>query len=157
MQFSTTTLTLFLTALLASLSTTQARIGQTPFTDNRMMVEEATLSHPDREPLGSYSVYMVTQEGSGLSVGLLDENNQQTSQVDVAGDDITCVKVGDDVIPQADEASGELDKVSFYTHEWNGGYVTGSINCETAGKANFSKCYLSQSSFFPRNACVIVA
>ena len=47
MQFSTTTLTLFLTAL-ASLSTTQARIGQTHFTDNRMMVEEATLSNPGR-------------------------------------------------------------------------------------------------------------
>ena len=41
MRFSTTTLTLFLTAL-ASLSTTQARIGQTHLADNRMMLEEAT-------------------------------------------------------------------------------------------------------------------
>ena len=39
MQFSTTTLTLFLTALASPLSTTQAHIGQTHFTDNRMMVE----------------------------------------------------------------------------------------------------------------------
>ena len=39
MQFSTTTLTLFLTAL-ASLSTTQARIGQTHSTDKRMLMEE---------------------------------------------------------------------------------------------------------------------
>ena len=41
MQFSTTTLTLFLTAL-ASLSTTQARIGQTHSADNRMLMEEET-------------------------------------------------------------------------------------------------------------------
>ena len=41
MQFSTTTLTLFLTVL-ASLSTTQARIGQTPSTDNRMLEEEVS-------------------------------------------------------------------------------------------------------------------
>ena len=40
MQFSTTTLTLFLTALASSLSTTQARIGQTHAADNRMMLEE---------------------------------------------------------------------------------------------------------------------
>ena len=40
MKFSTTTLTLFLTALASPLSTTQARIGQTHSTDNRMMLED---------------------------------------------------------------------------------------------------------------------
>ena len=41
MEVRSTTLTLFLTAL-ASLSTTQARIGQTPSTDNRMLEEEVS-------------------------------------------------------------------------------------------------------------------
>ena len=50
MQFSTTMLTLFLTAL-ASLSTTQARIGQTPFPDNRMLEEEATAGDGPTPPL----------------------------------------------------------------------------------------------------------
>ena len=45
MKFTTTTLKLFLAAL-ASLSTTQARIGQTQLADNRMLEEEVSTSNP---------------------------------------------------------------------------------------------------------------
>ena len=110
------------------------------------------------EPLGPYTVFMVVlkKEPVGSSVGLLDENFRQISRWIFGEGGDTCVEIGQDVIPQADEASGQVDLVRFYTEQSKGVFYPGSINCETAGKTNISKCQLSQSTSFPRNACVIL-
>ena len=199
MQFSTTTLTLFLTAL-ASLSTTQARIGQTPSAaDNRVMVEETTTagnfqptkddmlkdiaSHlecfddgctieihygwmrftPDIDSRVSvndrrledditaasgtspYTVFIVVSDKYlqiRTQVGLLDENKRPISRNDVGGD-VTCVQVGDGVLP---------DDVHYFI-TWVGGFIPKNANCADIGNSNNAKCDLLN---LPKNACVIV-
>ena len=119
----------------------------TPDIDSQVSVNDRQLEDDTTAASGNspYTVFIAvntTKWPVGTQVGLLDENKHPISRNDVGGD-VTCLQVGDVVIP---------DDVHYFI-TWVGGFIPRDANCTNIGNSNHAKCQLPD---LPENACVIM-
>ena len=121
----------------------EATAGNFHVSVNDRQLEDDTTAASGNSP---YAVFIAVDSNSnypvGTKVGLLDKNKHPISRNDVGGD-VTCVQVGDGVLP---------DDVHYFI-TWVGGFIPKNANCADIGNSNNAKCDLLN---LPKNACVIV-
>ena len=121
----------------------------TPDIDSQVSVNDRRLEDDITAASGTspYTVFIVVSDKYlqiRTQVGLLDENKRPISRNDVGGD-VTCVQVGDGVIP---------DDVHYFIGQPDmRGFIPGNANCAKIGNSNNAECDLLN---LPKNACVIV-